>query len=76
MSVNTLKNSIYKAAFTLVYILIVNIFSLIKYRKIPVIVPPVIFIFFILFITRWDFSSSDKNKRKLRRQSCVLYPHF
>ena len=25
MSVNTLKNSIYKAAFTLIYILIVNI---------------------------------------------------
>ena len=34
------------------------------------------FHFFIIFITRWDFSSSEKNKRKLRRQSCVIYSHF
>ena len=32
--------------------------------------------FFILFITWWDFSSSDKNKRKLRRKRCVIYSHF
>ena len=48
------------------------------YKPLSPDISPYIFItfFLILFITRWDFSSSDKNKRKLRRQRCVIYSHF